>query len=80
MGPDVEETACLISNITILGGDINYPARWIPPPPDVYKANIAGAHFQEKNASGTRFSEQGRILWLLKPGSYRNKWMQMKYL
>lgn len=53
MGPDDEETACPISNITILGGDINYPARWIPPPPDVYKANFAGAHFQEKNASGT---------------------------
>lgn len=31
----------------------NYPEKWIPPPTDVYKANFAGANFQEMNASGT---------------------------
>ncbi|XP_073024844.1 MADS-box transcription factor 47-like [Primulina eburnea] len=38
---------------TAQSGVRNYPEKWFPPPTDVYKANFAGANFQEMNGSGT---------------------------
>ncbi|XP_075497070.1 uncharacterized protein LOC142534052 isoform X1 [Primulina tabacum] len=56
---NLEGAACfpysqIVKNIpTAQSGVRNYPEKWIPPPTDVFKANFAGANFQEMNASGT---------------------------